>query len=358
MKFFLLFLLMPFLMLADNYNVVIKYSSGKKIEIPTEQVSSIEFAANEVTPPVTNDDAFKSAPVVETHPFHSVISGMVSNKIFSDNDKLKICVYDTKFFTSKASRVYDEKVTDIDFSVKIIYLVPNTKYYYCLCDDDNNRLSDVYSFQTPPSRIPESCSYTINGQEFKMVKVTGLESGDFYIMQTELHKLDELVMDGVALSTCLCPSGAMYSHAYIVPFMLELRERTGIGFRFPTSEEWKYAAKGGSKSKGYKYSGSDNINEVAWYRDNYENNKDFKHALLKPNELGLYDMSGLYMELTQDNSTLNIRKLNVDGDMYGGCYSDREGGCTPDSYEKQKNTSSDRFVVPNYCAIRLVYSAE
>ena len=62
------------------------------------------------------------------------------------------------------------------------------------------------------------------------------------------------------------------------------------GYRLPTEAEWEYAAGGGQMSKSYTYSGSDNANEVAWYRKNSDNTKSV--GALKPNELGLYDMSG------------------------------------------------------------------
>lgn len=63
------------------------------------------------------------------------------------------------------------------------------------------------------------------------------------------------------------------------------------GYRLSTLPEWEYAARGGSLSKGYKYSGSDRIGEVGWYDDN-SGGHAHQVGLLKPNELGLYDMSG------------------------------------------------------------------
>jgi formylglycine-generating enzyme required for sulfatase activity len=75
--------------------------------------------------------------------------------------------------------------------------------------------------------------------------------------------------------------------------------KTGKIYRLPTEAEFEYAAKGGNKSKGYKYSGSDSLNDCGWYRDNSE-----KHAhpvaMKMPNELGLYDMSGNVWEWCSD----------------------------------------------------------
>lgn len=71
------------------------------------------------------------------------------------------------------------------------------------------------------------------------------------------------------------------------------------GYRLPTEAEWEYAAKGGNLSKGYKYSGSNNVDEVSWFQDN-SGNRPQKVGLKKPNELGIYDMSGNVFELCWD----------------------------------------------------------
>ena len=82
-------------------------------------------------------------------------------------------------------------------------------------------------------------------------------------------------------------------------FIRKLNSLTGRTFRLPTEAEWEFAARGGNNSKGYKYSGSKNINGVAWYKNN-SGSKTHAVKTKSPNELGLYDMTGNVWELCQD----------------------------------------------------------
>ena len=81
-------------------------------------------------------------------------------------------------------------------------------------------------------------------------------------------------------------------------FINALNQLTGLNFRFPTEAEWEFAARGGNESHGYKYSGSDNIDEIAWYSADGKKTSDVMTK--SPNELGIYDMSGNVMEWCSD----------------------------------------------------------
>lgn len=91
-------------------------------------------------------------------------------------------------------------------------------------------------------------------------------------------------------------------------FIKRLNAKTGKKFRLPTEAEWEYAARGGNKSKGFKYSGSNNVDDVAWNDPDDKGQLQFpdesfrthKVGTKKPNELGIYDMSGNLFEWCED----------------------------------------------------------
>ena len=178
---------------------------------------------------------------------------------------------------------------------------------------------------------PEDCNpeeriqtFTVNGISFNMVHVEG---GTFTMGATEEQQKadsDEKPPHQVTLSSfsigetevtqalwrAVMGSNPSYRKGDILPvemvnwndcqvFISKLKALTGQPFRLPTEAEWEYAARGGSKSRGYQYSGSDNVDEVAWY---VHNSGRITHPVKGklPNELGIYDMCGNILEWCQD----------------------------------------------------------
>ncbi len=124
-------------------------------------------------------------------------------------------------------------------------------------------------------------------------------------------------------------------------FVAKLNQMTGLEFSIPTAAQWEFAALGGNKSQGYKYSGSNDLSEVAWHQGNSDG-KDHKVGTRKPNELGIYDMSGNIAEWCSDYYKDN-RSIR------GGSYCNGEWPAK----SLQKYSNGEELKYPSY-GLRLV----
>ena len=187
-------------------------------------------------------------------------------------------------------------------------------------------------------------TFTVDGVEFNMVFVEGgtfimgatedqgseVESdelpthqvtlSDYYIGETEVTQALWKAVMGSNPSEFKGDNLPVEEVSYedVKTFITKLNQKTGKTFRLPTEAEWEYAARGGNKTKGYTYSGDDDIDKIAWFANNSDD-KTHPVKTKQPNELGIYDMSGNVWEWCSDwyGSYSSNAQMNPQGPSSG-----------------------------------------
>lgn len=173
---------------------------------------------------------------------------------------------------------------------------------------------------------------TLNEQPVHTVALSDFYIGKYEVTQAEwqavmgnnpsLFKGANYPVEGVSRTDCEL-------------FIRRLKDLTGLNFNLPTEAQWEYAARGGKKSRGFVYAGSNSLEMAGWYTDNSQGGT---HAVGQkiPNELGLYDMSGNVWEWCRDiygdypSHTLTDPTGPIRGEKYvfrGGCWKEEAGNC-------------------------------
>lgn len=142
-----------------------------------------------------------------------------------------------------------------------------------------------------------STSGRSNEKPLHSVTVNAFEMGKYEITQGQW----KAVMGNNPSSFSVCDNCPVENVSWneVQNFIKKLNAQTKKNYRLPTEAEWEFAARGGKKSRSYIYSGSNDVNIVAWFLDNSES-KMHQVGTRQPNELGLYDMTGNVSEWCSD----------------------------------------------------------
>ena len=213
-----------------------------------------------------------------------------------------------------------------EYSYKMVYVSGGTYTMGCTSEQGD----DCYSFEKPAHSV------AVSGFYMGQTEVTQALWKAVMGSNPSNWKGNTLPVENVSYNDCK-------------DFIGKLNSMTGETFRLPTEEEWEYAARGGNSGRGYKYSGNDNIDRVAWYDDNICD-KTHPVAQKQANKLGLYDMSGNVWEWCSslwcdDYNSSRSGSYRV---MRGGSWINYAGNCRV-SY-RYCNEPSIRF---NYYGFRL-----
>ncbi len=221
-------------------------------------------------------------------------------------------VVDNPVIDTLSGTIYTETIADINFSMDMVYVQGGTF---------NMGTSERYNGDWPVHKVTLS-SYQISKYEITQAQYKAVMLGT----NPSRFKDDNLPVDNVAWDKAK-------------EFCERLSAKTGKKYVLPTEAQWEFAARGGNKSKGYVYSGSNTLGDVAWYEDNSAVNRmSVVHAVgtKAPNELGIYDMSGNEAEWCSDWWAFYSKEDDVTdpiGPSNGGARVIRGGSYLDDSVE-------------------------
>ena len=300
--------------------------------------------------------------------YDAMLTGNVSGYRIPDEVGFE-CSYSGNFEESQTV-ILSETNAGGNFRLKLEGVVDLAKIYYraYALFDGEKFYGKTKSFETKQG------TYVQDGKTYKFIKVTGLPTGSFSMMQTELLTDTEFIVDGHSYGIADADGNNVVTKGEFREFL----SHKPIIFRAPSAKEWQYAYSGGRLSENFEFSGSDNIDEIAWYHSNSDGHAH-KPALKKPNSLDLYDMCGNYAEFCasyNDDQLLDLAEFAkrmkssdlksykaeyfnmmwaAEKGIYGGCWDSRSTDCKKEAYVSSTNSSTNKFDSQRY-TYRLVYS--
>jgi len=252
-------------------------------------------------------------------------------------------------YRSCAAKLKPGNYTETAKSLKMemIYVPGGTYTMGCSSEQDN----DCRDNEMPVHRV------TVGGFYIGKYEVTQAQwkaiMGTTVRQQQAKAEANSIVSEGDNYPMCYV------SWNEVREFIRKLNAQSSRQYRLPTEAEWEYAARGGNRSRDYKYSGSNNADNVAWNGDNSDN-KSHIVGTKSPNELGIYDMSGNIAEWCSDwyGSYFGNSQTNPKGSASGTGRVGRGGSWGDDALDTRVR---DRISVTpnrrgNFLGFRLVCS--